>query len=748
MVILLPGFLSGQNQKAQITILDQKTGDPVIYANACFEDFDGQKVCHMVTDDQGMISNPVDKQSIIAVTFVGYHTLMDTIVPGETKTLFLQPAILNMEGVVITGQFTPERTDKSIYKVKVIGPAEMESQGAVNLQEILATQLNIKMTHDAALGSKMKLQGIGGENVKILIDGVPVIGRMNGDIDLSQISLSNIERIEMVEGPMSVSYGTNALAGVVNLITRDHVNNKVDARLNSYFESVGQYNVDGSVGFYKNKNTLILSGGRNFFDGFSTVDTSRYQQWKPKRQAFGELKYKRRIGNTNLRFSTHYFDEYVLDKGSPQLDADTANGYYFYKARDGHYYTKRWDNSLSWTGMIGNSKYIDLMTSYSWYERTREVYLKNLATLDEQLSKSPADFDTTAFNNWTFRGTISRYQTDTAVFNYQAGFDINLESGTGKRIEGGDAGIQDYALFASLKYRPISTFTLQPGIRFAHNTKYTAPVTPSLNLLYQMNEKWTVRASYGKGFRAPSLKELYLDFVDLNHKIFGSDSLKAEHSNSYQFSMGYFNQTEKVAFKIEPDFFYNDMKDKIDLIPKTIVGENNDSTEIWVYSNVDRFQTLGGRLNVTYRHKGFFSFGVGIAYIGIQNQYADAPSGDNNFYYYPELAISAIIEEKHTNVKLGIVYKFTGKVERDRLNSDNQIETYTEESYNMLDMTLTRSFFDEFVTLTVGAKNLFNITDIKTTGGASGGVHSGSGSSMPLAWGRSVFASLKFKFTK
>ena len=745
-IILIPLLVTGQ--KPQITILDQESGKPIIYANVCFESFDKQKVCMMVTDDQGKIPNPVDSQALIAVTFVGYRTLRDTVNPGESKTLFLEPAILNMEGVVITGQYTPGRTDKSIYRVKVIGPAEMESQAAVNLQEILATQLNVKMTHDAALGSKMKLQGIGGENVKILVDGVPVIGRMNGDIDLSQISLSNIERIEMVEGPMSVSYGTNALAGVINLITRDHVNNKIDARINTYFESVGQANVDGSIGLYKNKNTLIVSGGRNFFNGFSTNDTSRYQQWKPKRQVFGEMMYKRRIAGTNLRISTRYFDEYVLDKGTPQLDADTAAGYYFYRARDGHYYTRRWDNSITWAGMLGNGKYIDLMASYNWYERNREVTIKNLATLEEQASKSPADFDTTTFENWAIRGTISRYQADTAIFNYQTGFDINLESGSGKRIEGDDAGIQDYAAFISLKYRPIQTLTIQPAIRVAYNTKYNAPLTPSVNLLYQLNEKLTMRASWAKGFRAPSLKELYLDFVDLNHKIFGSDSLKAEHSNSYQFSMGYFNQTEKVAFKIEPDFFYNDMRDKIDLIPKTIVGDNNDTTEIWVYSNVDKFQTIGGRLNITYRHKGFFSFGVGLAYIGIQNQFADVPEENNGFYYYPELTMNAIVEEKHSHIKLGIIYKFNGRVERDRLKADNEIEKYMEDGYQMLDVTLTRLFFHDRLTLSVGAKNLFNITDIKTSGGSGGGVHSSSGSSMPIAWGRSFFAGLKFKISK
>ncbi len=744
-VSTMPAGLGAQN--ASIKVLDKKTGDPIVYANVCFESLDGMQKAQRITDDLGKAENPVESASMIAISFVGYHVYIDTILPGESPTYQLEPAILNMEEVVITGQYTPERTNKSIYKVKVIDANQIQSQNAINLEEMLSTQLNIKISHDAALGSKMKLQGIGGENVKILIDGVPVIGRMNGDIDLSQISLTNVERIEMVEGPMSVNYGTNALAGVINIITRDHVNNSVDAVINTYAESVGQYKVDGNVGIHKNKNTFIVTGGYDFFEGFSQYDTARYQEWKPKQQYFGELKYKRNIGQTKLRLSTRYFDEFVLDKGSPQLDADTALGLYYYTARDGYYYTNRFDANGSLTGIVGNSKYIDVMAAYSWYSRERETKIKNLSSLEEEYSQSPADFDTTTFDSWTFRGTISRYTMDTVKFNYQAGIDINLESGEGKKIEGGAASINDYAVFASVKWRPITSLSIQPGLRYSYNTEYKAPVTPSINIKWDASKSHTVRASYGRGFRAPSLKELYLDFVDLNHKIFGSDSLRAETSNSYHLSMTYFKETKKVAFKIEPDIFYNNMKDKIDLVPKTVVGDNNDTTQIWVYSNVNLFKTLGGRINLTYRHKGMFEFGAGLAYIGTYNQYTETPNGLEQYYYYPEIVMTMKYQNHNSGINLNVIYKYTGEVTRNQINASDELVPYTEASYNMLDISLNRAFFEDKLNLAIGGKNLLDVTDIKTSGG-SGGVHGSGGSAMPVAWGRSFFASLRFKISK
>ena len=121
---------------------------------------------------------------------------------------------------------------------------------------------------------------------KILIDGVPVIGRQNGGIDVAQLSLLNVERIEMVEGPLSVQYGTNALAGTINIITKKNPSKSIELSANNYYESVGHFNVGSSFGWRGNNNqTFTASAGRNFFGGWSdlnTTEASRFQQWKPK----------------------------------------------------------------------------------------------------------------------------------------------------------------------------------------------------------------------------------------------------------------------------------------------------------------------------------------------------------------------------------------------------------------------------------------------------------------------------------
>ena len=136
-----------------------------------------------------------------------------------------------------------------------------------DLSNVLEKELNVRISQDNILGSSISMQGISGQNVKILINEIPVIGRMNGNIDLSQINLSNIERIEIVEGPMSTIYGSDALGGTINIITKQvSANTKV---INTYYESIGKYNCDLLLTNKKENSSSSYSFGRKYFNGWN-----------------------------------------------------------------------------------------------------------------------------------------------------------------------------------------------------------------------------------------------------------------------------------------------------------------------------------------------------------------------------------------------------------------------------------------------------------------------------------------------
>ena len=125
--------------------------------------------------------------------------------------------------VVVTGQYKPQSAKASVYQVRTISRDRIQKQGATKLQDVLSNELNIRFTQDVATGgSDITMMGLKGQNVKILVDGLPMTGRQgtSNEININQIDINSIERIEIVEGPMSVVYGADALAGVINIITR------------------------------------------------------------------------------------------------------------------------------------------------------------------------------------------------------------------------------------------------------------------------------------------------------------------------------------------------------------------------------------------------------------------------------------------------------------------------------------------------------------------------------------------------
>ena len=220
LIAFYANFTYAQQQTVQI--FDNRTNEPIVQATIQLESLDKTEHTQLYTDEIGKATFSLNKKSTITTFCVGYQPYNDTINVGESLVIKLNSHFFDVDEVVVTAQYSPEQSSRSIYKVQVINSEEIALKGAANLQQLLAAELNIQISQDNVLGSSLNLQGVSGENVKILIDGIPVIGRMNGSIDLSQINLNNVERIEVVEGPMSVSYGTNALGGVINIITKDN----------------------------------------------------------------------------------------------------------------------------------------------------------------------------------------------------------------------------------------------------------------------------------------------------------------------------------------------------------------------------------------------------------------------------------------------------------------------------------------------------------------------------------------------
>ena len=262
----LTSYVQAQNY---VKVYDAETLEPLIYANVKLTEVLSNNSIQTISDDQGEITIPYQNETVVEISYIGYEKFRKSIRPNRGGTLYVFPTEKKVEEIVVTGNPKETSVKESLYDVNVLDKEELEKRGAVNLSDALMNELNVQISRDGVLGSQVNLQGMGGNNVKVMIDGVPVIGRLDGNLDLSQINMNNIERIEVVEGPLSAIYGSNAIAGVINLISKQSQKNKVEAFANSYFESIGTFNVDGLVGFKKNNHFVQLTGGRYFFNGWN-----------------------------------------------------------------------------------------------------------------------------------------------------------------------------------------------------------------------------------------------------------------------------------------------------------------------------------------------------------------------------------------------------------------------------------------------------------------------------------------------
>ncbi len=729
--------------KSSIKVVSEGDGEGIPNAHIQYTIGKSSETKLVLTNYEGVaiVEGSAQQKAQLEISFLGYEVLKTEVVIGKDYEFSLSEESQTLNSLVVTGQYSENSPEKAVQKITIITQEKIEKMAAVNLKDVLSNEMNIRLSQDNVLGSGMSLQGLSGENVKILIDGVPMIGRLDGNIDLSQINMNDVERIEIIQGPMSVNYGTNALAGVINIITRKDSKKKLEVGVNSYSESVGNYNVDGRVSFNHKKQAIVISGGRNFFDGWidgdpiffegeRIADSSRYKTWNPKEQWFGKVNYQYSFKGGYVRYTLGGFHEVIKNRGLPKAP-------YGETAFDDYYLTQRIDNSVTINKKLKKHNF-NFILSRNDYKRTKNTYFKDLTNLEQVLTENSGDQDTSTYDQWVLRSFIAS-TNDSTKLNYQIGVDLNLESAFGARIDDYEQQMGDFAAFGSVEYRPFEHTVIRPGIRYAYNTDYDAPVTPSLNIKQSFG-KFNLRASYARGFRAPSLKELYFNFVDINHNITGNNDLGAEYSHNGTVAFNYTASKNNNLFKAEVVSYYNKIYNMITL------AQTDLSSAAYSYVNIDEFETQGIQLNLSdsYKH---IKAGLGLSYTGRYNILHETVEGVAPFSYTPEVRANLNYEFPKHKLYIAAFYKYTGKLPSFQLiDGSEQATQGWIEDYHMADLSIGKKFWKNRLQVVVGSKNLFNVKNINASSSSSSTHGGGSGTSI-VGMGRTYFVQLKFNMS-
>lgn len=656
-------------------------------------------------------------------------TAMGQQAPQEADSVYWS---IDLDDIVITAQFAPTDSKNAIHPIRTISAQTIQQRGANNLAEVLNQELNIRINQDLILGSSMSLQGISGQNVQIMIDGVPVIGRVGDDIDLAQINLHQVEKIEIIEGPLSVQYGTDALGGAINLITKKSQLHPVNVNLTGLAETAGWQNYHATGGIRITPKLLFkVHGGQNRFLP-AQEDSLRGSIWNPKLQTnLGTSMRFNWINDHRIILSADWFDEKVDDLG--QIRRPQFRPYAF----DDYYLTDRATLKALHEGSCGKRWYTQSSLAFSTFNRYKESYRLDFETNEKDMLAG--EQDTARFTGLNARTVFATKDAD-ALFQYQVGSEINYETASGTRIrtdDGTQPDLLDAAAFGVLRFRPANEFQIQAGIRYAYNSMFNSPLTYTLNGKWDPVKDMNIRFSYGKGFRSPTLKELYFYFIDANHYIVGNENLQAETSDNYQLQVNY--EIEKFSMKLQG--FYNRIQDKIDLF--TFDEELGQLR--YAYFNRSLFKSYGANVNLSY---SFGNLDLSAGYAPIAQTAPVVGQALNDMFWVNEFNTSLSYRIPKWDLSFNTFWKMNDKVvfpfQTTDDNGDTIIENRIEEGFTLADCSISKFFWARKVHLTAGVKNLLNVNSIATQGNAgANNPHVGEEGTQAISPGRSYFISCR-----
>ncbi len=629
--------------------------------------------------------------------------------------------------VVVTGQLLPTSISRSVHRVRIVDAERIRAQQAVTLRDVLLQESGIRLQQDMALGTSLSLGGISGNNVKILVDGVPVIGRLDGSIDLSQIPVQRAQRIEIVEGPMSIMYGTDALGGVINIITAAHAVDSLRVSAYGQHETVGVWNAGTTVRGMVSNVDVHGSFTRNLFRGWNPPGTiaERSFQWKPREQYLVDAGFGLSVSSMQLKYDGSWWNDLILTRGEPRSPFGTS-------AIDEHTTTRRMQHSVSLLGDIVEGWKLSGLTSFSSFDRMRTGIVKDLVTGVERTSMQPGSSDTN-----TQRTVMTRWMLRPPAFSDAFALEVGGEGTsdvvTGNRIAQGRATMVDVGLFTTLQWQPIRQLIVQPGLRHVYNSRYGGPFTPALNVRWSASPEVTFRMEYGRGFRAPSLRELAMEFIDINHNITGNDDLRAEYSHHAGMSMDINLAGERALLSIKPSIVFNDISDQITLAQV-------DATR-YQYVNIGRQRTMMARTDVVFDVSDL-QIKLSGALTGTQRRFETGTM--SSWMMSPEGNLQCTWSDPWVGLRWNGFAKVTGSQPTVRLQEDGTLTNGSIAAYTVIDVTADLPVILSFFRASIGVRNLLDVTMLQSTS-AGGTAHSPSTGSIPMMWGRSMLFTIRYE---
>ena len=599
---------------AQVTIkgrvLNSETGEPVVGANI--------RVDHSLqggttnTKGEFIIKGLPDGKQTLQVSHLNYEPQRySTSKSVNDVVIRMTESHNNLNQVVVTGTGTHRRMVDSPIPVNVLTAKDIKEANVTNLEEAL-TKLTSNFSFSTnGMGTEMVLNGLNSDYILVLVNGRKLIG----DDALMRINMANVKRIEILNGSASALYGSDAIGGVINIITDDS-KNKIDASSTTKVSDHGRFseavNLDLNVG----KLSSYTSYQRQQSDGWKLHPMTETVNKK------GEVK----LDPTDKQAFTGYHSNTVNQSFSYSLNHKTtlyAQGSYYNFLNDRpvteYKYNMYHENYTYGFGMkyiVNKKAYIDA-----------DFYSDNYKSAYDYIQES-GDFKIgdkeTRKKQYFYRGNVKSIIKVNSKNKLSAGLEYLDEKLESESDNISNKTLYTMALYAQDEWTIAESLQAVVGLRYIYNETFEDHFTPTASIMYREGG-FRGRLSFATGFRTPTLSEIYA--TDLakttNRYTIGNLELKPEESKNFSLNLEYTHS----RFSVSATAFVNNVTDMINY--RTLSDEEaaqyGDYDEVRQRDNIDKVRIKGVNVNANAYLGLGFNLGAGYTLLDARNLITDKP---------------------------------------------------------------------------------------------------------------------------
>ena len=592
-IAFLVGILSFPIQAQELISLQgsiTSNNEPVPFANVVVSG----TTQGVAADLNGFYSLKVPSKPIILnIQAVGYKSVTKSVDPKEyietPLNISLKPDLLGLEEVVVSATHNRLSKKKAPVIVNVLSPKLFKATQSISLADGLNYQPGVRVeTNCQNCGfTQVRLNGLGGQYTQVLLNSRPVFSALNGVYGLEQIPVSLIDRVEVVRSGGSALFGSSAIAGTINIITKEPVNNSwevnsnlgliegttPDRNLNLNASLVSEDLTSGVTvyGIYRNRDAYDANG-----DGFSEIT-------KLTNNSLGAKAFYRPDDNSKLGLDLTAIREYR--RGGDRIDL----------APQFTDITEELDHNSIFAGTdyeYFNDSRTTHFTAYASVQHTdRDSYYGGLGggrTRADSIAANNAfgkTKDLAFVSGVKFTRNFKNKDVLTSGFEYQLNDTEDAIAGYNRLV---DQKVNSFGLYSQYEWKPLERFTALLGARLDHidvnglyqieditrtSTIAQTVLSPRFTLLYDFTPDLQFRGGYARGFRAPQAfnEDLHISSVGGEQRfVILSDDLETEFSNAYTASLNFNNEFNKVQTSLLVEGFYTTLEN-----PFTLVSTGN-----------------------------------------------------------------------------------------------------------------------------------------------------------------------------